>query len=145
MSSRVFFYCLKVWLASVLLGPPLFWGCLMQMDRDSSYTFGDLLNFWAYGVLYGLAFSLISFLLFLLGMFYIYRRNWPVVQRRTATALLGIILTVIPFLIFFQTLDVFLRETRIVFCLSYLLPILAGIFLYRFPIPKKPEVKIDRP
>ncbi|HXB05882.1 MAG TPA: hypothetical protein VNW04_02165 [Puia sp.] len=144
MSSKVFFYCLKVWLASVLLGPPLFWGCLRQLDKDASYTFGDLLNFWAYGILYGLGFSVISFLLFLGGMFYIYRRNWPILQRRTATALLGIVLTIIPFLIFFGTLNFFLPETRIAFCLSYLLPIVAGIFLYRFPTPKKRGIKIDR-
>ena len=133
MSAKVFFYCLKVWLASVLIGPALFWFCLMRIDSDASYTFAEFLSFWGYAILYGLGFSLISFLVFLFAEAYIVHRNWPWHRRRTATAILGILLTILPFLIFFGTLNFFNDETRVAFCLSYLLPLLAGIYFYRFP------------
>jgi hypothetical protein len=135
MSSKLFFYCLKVWLVSVLIGPALFWCCLMRIDTDASYTFTEFLGFWGYGILYGLAFSLVSFLLFWGSLIYIYRRDWTGPQRRLATAFLGIVLTIVPFIIFFGTLNFFDESTRVAFCLSYLLPILGGIFIYRSPRP----------
>jgi len=145
MSSKVFFYCLKVWLASVVLGPTLFWATSVPpINPNGSYTLADFLGFWAYGIVYGLAFSLISFLLFWAAMIYVSRRNWPSKQRRLVTVLLGIILTVAPFLILFQTVDLLGLTDRIAFCGSYLLPIVAGIFFYRWPRASKQEVKIDR-
>lgn len=135
MSAKVFFYCLKVWLASVLLGPVIFWFCLMRLDDDASYTFRNFLGFWGYAILYGLGFSLISFLLFLLAETYIAHRDWTGQRRRTTTAVLGILLTVIPFLIFLGTLRFSNNAISVAFCLSYLLPVLAGIFYYRHPQP----------
>jgi len=135
MSAKVFFYCLKVWLASVLLGPVLFWLCLMRLDDDASYTFPNFLGFWGYTILYGLGFSLVSFLMFLLAETYIAHRNWPGHRRRAVTALLGILLTLIPFLIFLGTLHFSNDAISIAFCLSYLLPVLAGIYFYRLMAP----------
>ena len=133
MSAKVFFYCLKVWLASVLIGPVLFWFCLMRLDDDASYNFPNFLGFWGYAILYGIGFSLLSFLVFLIAETYIARRDWPWHRRRTITAILGILLTLIPFLIFLGTLHFFKDAISVAFCLSYLLPVLAGIYFYRFP------------
>lgn len=140
MSAKVFFYCLKVWLASVLIGPALFWCCLTRIDTDASYTFTEFLGFWGYAVLYSLVFSLISFLLFLLSMVYVSHRHWPWHRQRWTIALLGIVLTLAPIAVFLGTLKFFDETGRIAFCLSYLLPILAGIFIYRFPHTVNPKL-----
>jgi hypothetical protein len=134
MSSKVFFYCLKVWLASVVLGPALFWCLLPSLDREAPYTFGFFLSFWGYGILYGLAFSLISFLIFLVCVIYISHQNWPFGQRRLAAGVMAIALTVVPFMILFGTVNILPLVERVLFCSCYLLPILAGIFFYRFPL-----------
>ena len=142
MSSRVFFYCLKVWLASVLIGPALFSGCLPFLDSDAAYTPGFFLSFWGYMIVYGFAFSLVSFLVFWGCMVYITHQNWPYGQRRTAAAILGIALTVVPFMILFGTLNIWMAKERVIFCLCYLLPILAGIYMYRFPRDGKHGVNL---
>jgi hypothetical protein len=133
MSSKVFFYCLKVWLVSVLLGPALFWCCLMRLDTDATYTFPEFLSFWGLTILYGLAFSVISFLVFLFSMVYIsHHQEWPVTRRRIVTALLGFVLLTIPIMIFLRTLNIF-DPTGAALGISYLLPLLAGILFYRVP------------
>jgi len=145
MSSKVFFYCLKVWLASVILGPALFWNCMPYIDRDASYTFTDFLGFWFFGILYGLGFSLVSFLLFWVATMYVSRSDWASGRRRLAIAVSGIVLTVAPFLILFGTVGFFSLGARVLFCASYLIPILAGIFFYRFPCQAERGAKVDRP
>jgi hypothetical protein len=144
MSSRVFFYCLKVWLASVLIGPMLFSGVQPLLDEDAAYTLNFFLGFWGYMILYGLGFSLVSFLLFWGGMIYITHQEWSSNQRRMAAAFLGIALTVAPFMVLFGTVNILMPKERIIFCLCYLLPILAGIFWYRFPGGPKPGMKLQR-
>ena len=133
MSAKVFFYCLKVWLASVFIGPALFWCFMTRIDRDAAYTFADFLGFWGYAMLYSLLFSLISFLLFLISMAYVSHQKWEWHRQRLVIAFLGIVLTVVPIVIFLGTYRFFSDTGRIAFFLSYLLPILAGIFLYPFP------------
>ena len=137
MSSKVFFYCLKVWLASVVVGPALFWCLLSVLDRDAAYTVGYFLSFWGYGILYGLWFSLLSFLIFWGCMVYISHQSWPSGQRRTATVVMAIALTVVPFMILFGTVNILFPMGRVLFCLCYLFPIVAGIFFYRLPFSGK--------
>jgi hypothetical protein len=139
MSSRLFFYCLKVWLASVLLGPILLWGCLLQGGSGRSWTFADFLLYWGVTIMTGIVYSGISFVLFWVLTILLYRQHWPVPQLRIAEAMLALVLTMVPFLVLFETNN-FNQGDRAAIFSCYLLPILAGIFFYRFPRPEKSKV-----
>src|SRR6201986_750331 len=101
MSSRVFFYCLKVWLASVLLGPILLWGFLLQ-GGSWPWSLGDFLLYWGMTIIMGVVCSGLSFIIFWGLTVLVYRQHWPVPQVRIAEAALGVLLTLVPFLILFQ-------------------------------------------
>lgn len=138
MSAKVFFYCLKVWLASVIIGPLLFWCCLMLQDRDGGVLFSEFLLYWGFSIIVAFGSSLISFLLFWGSTFYLYRQHWTVMRLRITTAILALILTMAPCMLFFRSFTFFERERLTIFeC--YLVPILVGIFFYRFPRPAKPK------
>lgn len=139
MSAKVFFYCLKVWLASVLIGPLLFWCCLMLQDRSGEVLFSEFLLYWAFSIVVGLGCSLLSFLLFWGSTFYLYHQHWTRLRLRITTAVLALVLTVVPFAVCFRTFSFFERE-RVVLFECYLLPILVGVFFYRCPKPVNPEV-----
>jgi hypothetical protein len=132
MSSRVFFYCLKVWLASVLLGPILLWGFMLQGGVSRSWTFADFLLYWGVTIMTGVVYSGISFIIFWGLTVLVYRQRWPAPQVRIAEAALGVLLTLLPFLILFQSNE-FHLEHRAALLSCYLLPILGGVFFYRFP------------
>jgi hypothetical protein len=136
MSSRVFFYCLKVWLASILLGPILLWGFLLQGGSGRSWTFADFLLYWGVTIMAGVVYSALSFLVFWILTILVYRQHWPVPQLRIAEAILAVVLTMIPFLVLFEMNSIDQGYQAALFA-CYLLPILAGVFFYRFPRPKE--------
>jgi hypothetical protein len=138
MSAKVFFYCLKVWLASVLTGPLLFWCCLLIQDRNGEVLFSDFLLYWAFSIVVGLGCSLLSFLLFWGSTFFLYHQHWTVLRLRIVTAGLALVLTVVPFMVCFRSFGFFERE-RVVLFECYLLPILLGIFFYRYPRATSPS------
>jgi hypothetical protein len=143
MSAKMFFYCLKVWLASVLIGPAVFWCYLMVRDSSDGILFSEFLLFWGFSIVVGLGCSLISFLLFWGSTSYLYRHHWKTMRMRIATVLLALVLTLAPFLICFRSFRFFEQE-RITLFECYLLPILVGIFFYRLPRDAGPDVKTGR-
>ncbi|HLZ85984.1 MAG TPA: hypothetical protein VKQ52_02035 [Puia sp.] len=129
MSSKVFFYCLKVWLTSVVLGPVIFW-C---WEIPDILTLSSFLAYLGIAILYGLVFSLLSFLLLWAGIAFLYRRGWPLTRQRLAAACWGLTLTLVPFLVLFARADSVMQPDSVHLSLSYLFPILVGIFVYQWP------------
>ena len=126
---KPFIYCLKVWLSSVIMGALLFYFIGHPTD-DSSMTF------WGYLIvicLYTLLYSSISFLIFCAATVWLTSGRLPRNRQRWILTFIGLLLTVLPFYILFGRNSPdwpMLAEVTG----GYLAPIVAGIWLFKFPI-----------
>ena len=125
---KIFFFCLKIWLTSVVTGTLLYYFVGNPTD-DSSMTF------WGYmGVVCVAAaiYSLISFLLFWAGVVFVARRRFSSRQPRTVTTAWATVLVVAPFPVLLGGNHpnwAMLAEL----CGCYLVPVLVAIWVLRFP------------
>jgi len=125
---KIFLYCLKIWLTSVVVGALLFY-FVGDPTYDSSMTF------WGYMAVVCLAaaiYSLVSFLLFWAGVVFVTGRRISVWRQRWIAMAWATILVIAPFPILLGRNHpnwALLAEL----CGCYLVPVLAGIWVFRVP------------
>jgi uncharacterized membrane protein len=125
---KIILYCLKIWLISVVVGTLLFYFVCNPTD-DSSWTF------WGYMWVVCLGatiYSVVSFLLFWAGVVVVTGRRFSARKQRAVAAGWATILVIAPFPILFGRNHpnwALLGEL----CGCYLVPVLAGIWVFRFP------------
>jgi uncharacterized membrane protein len=125
---KVFGYCLKIWLISVVTGTLLYYFVGNPTD-DSSMTF------WGYmGVvcLAATVYSLVSFLLFWIGVYVLAGRPYSARQQKSIGSAWATILAIAPFPILFgRNHPNWALLAELSGC--YLVPVVAGIWVFRFP------------
>ena len=125
---KVFGYCLKIWLGSVVTGTLLYYLVGNPTD-DSSMTFWGYMGVVCLGAT---VYSLVSFLLFWVGVYYLAGRPYSVRQQKGLGTAWAAILVIVPFPILFGRNHpnwALLAEL----CGCYLVPLLVGIWVLRFP------------
>jgi len=128
MFKKIFIYCLKVWLSAVILGPALFF-IPGDPTNDSSMGFWEYMMF---ACVAGLIYSLVSFLLFCAGVAYFTSLHISIALQKILTTGWSVLLTIAPFPILFgKNHPNWIILSELSGC--YLLPILIGIWIYRFP------------
>ena len=125
---KIFLYCLKIWLISVVTGTLLFYFIGKPTD-DSSLTFWGYMGIICLGAT---LFSLPSFFLFWLGVWFLTGRPISLRRRRVQTMVWATILVIAPFPIMVgsNSPNWFLLAEL---CGCYWLPLIVGIGFFRFP------------
>jgi hypothetical protein len=134
MASKVLFYCFKVWISVLLLGPLLL-GAVLWIVNGGPVDW-SILSFLGYLDLFGLAFSIPSFFLFWIGSFYIDGTAWSLTKKRFVIAVMGLPLAILPFLIASEVF--WMPEWSLIwtFVAAYYPLLVAAIFFYRLPQPQ---------
>jgi hypothetical protein len=125
---RIFLYCLKVWLSSVVVGGVLFY-FLDKPTDDSSMTF---LGYMIIFCVFALLFSSVSFFLLWAGVAMLANGRLSVNKQRWIATAWGAILAIAPVVLLFgwhQPDWSFLARL----CGCYLIPLLAAIWVFKFP------------
>jgi hypothetical protein len=148
MPKKALFYCLKVWITGVVVGPLLFYA----MDKhfvDGLLSFSDYIFVFFAG---GLLFSIPSFLLLWATATYTCKRPGDLPLQRLKLAGWSLLFTVLPPVIILvwqhtnpDNADWSLL-TRLI--ASYFASIAAAIFFYRFPAgpqEARDHPEVDRP
>jgi hypothetical protein len=132
MDLRHITYALKIWLTAVFLVPLLvmIWSLVQDSYREDSVRL--LLLFWAFG----LGFSVVSALLLWVSIVLLNRSGWSPLVSRILLSVLGLVLSLLPFILLNYGLGNSIRQyfhaNRMVVDL-YVLVIVAGIWIYRWP------------
>jgi hypothetical protein len=125
---KILGYCLKVWLTSVVVGALIVYFVTDPTD-DSSMTF------WGYMAvicLYTLLFSCVSFFLFWVAVVFLAVGRLSMNKQRWIATAAGVILTAAPFPLWFGGHHPnWALLARV--CSYYLIPVVAGIWLFKFP------------
>lgn len=122
-------YCMKVWLTSVLLGTLIFYFVGNPTD-DSSMTFWEYI---AVVCLYTMLYSCVSFLVFWALIAWLTKRQLPLGRKRWTATITGLILAVLPFPILFGSNHPnWWMLAAVAGC--YVVPMVAGIWLFKFPM-----------
>jgi uncharacterized membrane protein len=131
---KVFLYCLKIWLASVVAGNMLFYVVGYPTD-DSSMTFW---GYMAVACLGATIYSFVSFLLFWLGVFLIARRHFSAWRKRGIATVWAMILVIAPFPMLFGRNHPNWAMLAVL-CGCYLVPLLVGVWVFKFPTVLQPS------
>jgi hypothetical protein len=113
MNYRIFNYCLKVWLTSVVVSPILY--ILIEVIVNPGYfesTPGGM-AFILFSIPYGLILSIPSCLLLLVLIYVFNRMSLSISTRKIWLSITGILLTLIPFVIMYHSYDIERRPTII--------------------------------
>ncbi len=145
-------YSFKVWLTNVLVGPMLLIsGAMGYMYLKHYYDHSaaaavsrqqlDWPNLkevsWMY--LFGLMVTIPGFFLLWVGCFFICRRTWPVRMRKLGLAVCALLMIGATSVVLGMRLGwAWQPMTFLGGC--YFLPLLCGIFFYRFPVPQDDPV-----
>ncbi|HEX9514137.1 MAG TPA: hypothetical protein VF939_26780 [Puia sp.] len=127
--KAVFLYPLQVWLTSALIGPIL-WFLSPGISDHSLLTF---VQFYWLALVFGFMFSFPSFLLLWAGVAYINRRTWRLLFKKLVVAGWAMSLAIAPFLLISDWREPILQGPNLAFIGSYVGPLLAAVFLFRWP------------
>ena len=125
---KIFLYCLKIWLTTVVVGALLFYVV-------GSPTYDSSMTFWEYMAVVCLAaaiYSSVSFLLFWAGVVFVTGRRISVWRQRSIAMAWAAILVIAPFPSLFGGHHpnwALLAEL----CGCFLVPVLVGIWMFKFP------------
>lgn len=126
--KAVFTYCFQVWITGIVLGPTI---SLVWVGRH----FVGEENWWSYEIfmiLYGFLFSAPALLLFSGCTAALFSLHWAVFIKRLVLSVFGTFLTMATFgVLFSAAFTIHLGDYPGSVC--YLLPSLAGVWLYRWP------------
>jgi hypothetical protein len=130
-------YCLKVWLTSVFLGPIIFTSiCFFSYHQPINISisdFGSLLQDYFGLVMVGGILSLITWLFFWGVGIVTCRHTTNVIYRKLIMSLMGVILTILTFILLFSGLfsyDDMITDIPFAIVLSYCFCIGAGSLFY---------------
>jgi NhaP-type Na+/H+ or K+/H+ antiporter len=126
--KAVFTYCFQVWITGLILAPAI---SLIWAGRD----FVGEENWWSYEIfmiIYGFLFSVLALLLFSGGAAALFRLKWKVFICRWILSFFGTLLTMSTFgIVFHSPFSIHLGDYPGSLC--YILPSVAGVWLYRWP------------
>jgi hypothetical protein len=154
MSPKVLPYSFRVWFTSILLAPILFilgenfvdW--IRNNVHSTTSAFAGQPMSWptldSVFVFYMIGFMAMipSFFLLWVGCIFVCRRSWPVRMRKLAVAVCALLLIAATSIAFGMGLG-WMWQPMIFMGLGYFLPLLGGIFFYRFPEPVVTEFEFD--
>jgi hypothetical protein len=130
-------YSLKVWLTSVLLAPIIVFtieslDSIKAKDFSLSFLWTSLQLYFAF-ILLGSILSIITWLIYWLTSILTYQYTTNIVHRKLIMSLMGAVLTVLTFLLFFSSGDIF-NGFPIAIMASYGFCIVGGSLIYSFGV-----------
>jgi len=132
--KAVFTYCFQIWMASLLLGQ----NCFLIWDSPGFSMVGDWVGFEVYAIVCGLIFSAPAILLFSGGAAFLFLRTWPIPSKRFVLMVWGVFLIWATISVFFHVgweMSLSNPLTRLTIC--YIAPVIAGIWILRWPTKMK--------
>lgn len=102
-----------------------------MLHPNDDIGFNGFFGFLGYAISYGLVLTTPCWLILFLFVGSLVNRNISTFNKRLMISALAIILTILPFYILFGHDDNFLDWDLIVWIISYLMVIVAGIWFYR--------------
>ena len=129
----VFLYSLQVWLTSAFIGSLVFVWYMLE-ESDGLKFLGAYLN----ALAISLVFSLPSFLLLLPVVSLVGRKESRLLSKKLMVAAMALVLSVVAFLILFWLNGFTFASLLFATYTFYALPLLAAVFIFRFPRHPQP-------
>lgn len=127
--KAVYLYPLQVWLTSALIGPVL-WFLSAGISDHALLTF---VQFYWLTLVFGFMFSFPCFLLLWAGVAYVNRWRLRLLHKKLVVAGWALVLAIAPFLLIIDWREPILQGPNLAFIASYVGPLLAAVFLFRWP------------
>jgi len=134
MNKQALIYSLKVWLTTIILGIRIT-GLIKLFIDPLIYKFEDIFSSAIYDIPVGLIACAPSFFIFLFAVRRICKRNTSVLLKKAILSAIGILLSLIPFIILFpyQLFHTNYLPDMLPELCSYVGLTLVGIWVYKLP------------
>jgi H+/Cl- antiporter ClcA len=140
--KQTLIYSLKIWLTSVVLSP-IFYTVYDALTRPKFiYNPRNEAEAYLYFLVFGLALSIPSWVLFWLSLHCINTQRWKPITTKLLISIVAVALTFTPFLMVYSLYDLSRDSSTIGVPICYSLLILAGVWYYKLRVVTLQDSKL---
>lgn len=130
--KAVYVYPLQIWLMTAFMGPVF----LFLFMRSVDHSWGTFFEFYWLTALIGFVLSMPSFLFLLMGVVIVDWRSSGVFAKKLIIAGWAVILAIAPIVLLTGSIDIIVQKPGLLILGSYVVPLLAAVFMFRWPYGK---------